>query len=251
MQLFKKTSKIDTKIRDWCELPYGFALKEALESKLDKKLKNKTGFYLLQLGNLSCNLHKFTSKIRYQFSVGEDSTNATLRSRLDLLPLREKSIDIVILAHQLDFEKEPHNILREIERVLMFDGEIVIVGFNPFSWLGLIQILKQQRLTNFHLPTRVMDWLHLLGFEILSCDLYNYKNLKKEVNLLDLSNYKQSLRLISPFNHQYIIVAKKCTYPLRALPSSWEMQLAPIRTNLKLNPINNTPIARKKIEKEN
>ncbi len=41
-----------------------------------------------------------------------------------------------MLPHVLEFAAEPHRILREVERVLVPEGQVVIAGFNPLSLWG-------------------------------------------------------------------------------------------------------------------
>ena len=49
------------------------------------------------------------------------------------LPLASQSMDLVVMPHVLEFSKDPHQILREAERVLMPEGQIIIAGFNPLT----------------------------------------------------------------------------------------------------------------------
>ena len=70
-----------------------------------------------------------------------------------------------------------HTTLREVERVLVPEGRVVISGFNPISLWGLRQqrarlyyrlgfgnaFLPQKELIGYW---RLRDWLRLLGFEV-------------------------------------------------------------------------------------
>ena len=94
-------------------------------------------------------------------------------STLEELPFAAQSLDLVVLPHVLEFAEDPHQVLREVERVLIPEGQIVISGFNPVSLWGARQALG--RLFDSHyLPPqgsfltlpRVKDWLKLLSFEI-------------------------------------------------------------------------------------
>ena len=66
--------------------------------------------------------------------------------------------------------------MREIHRILTPQGHLVLIGFNPFSLFGLGQLglkLSGVRLWKSWSPingARLKDWLHLLGFEIISYD---------------------------------------------------------------------------------
>ena len=86
------------------------------------------------------------------------------------LPLASNSIDLVVLTHALDFHAHPHQLLREIERVLMPEGKVIIAGFNPFSLWGLRRHLPRCSPEGpwhgqfISLP-RLKDWLALLNLE--------------------------------------------------------------------------------------
>jgi len=89
------------------------------------------------------------------------------------LPFASQSLDLVVLPHVLEFAHEPHQVLREVERVLIPEGQVVICGFNPASLWGLRQVAG--RLSGAHfLPQsgefislpRLKDWLKLLNMEV-------------------------------------------------------------------------------------
>ena len=101
-----------------------------------------------------------------------------LHCDFDALPFPSQSLDLVLLPHALELARDPHDTLREVERVLRPEGRVVIIGFNPGSLWGLRQGLShwQRRLGlggqallpeagDFIGYRRVRDWLRLLGFE--------------------------------------------------------------------------------------
>ena len=53
--------------------------------------------------------------------------------RLRRLPFPNQSLDLVVLPHTLELTRDPHQALAEVERVLMPEGRVVILGFNPTS----------------------------------------------------------------------------------------------------------------------
>jgi ubiquinone/menaquinone biosynthesis C-methylase UbiE len=57
------------------------------------------------------------------------------------LPFAANSLDLVVLPHTLELSLDPHATLREVERVLVPEGRVVISGLNPASLWGL----RQQR----------------------------------------------------------------------------------------------------------
>lgn len=89
------------------------------------------------------------------------------------LPFASQSIDLLVVPHALEFSARPHQVLREIERVLMPEGRVVITGFNPWSLWGARQRLFRRwrapflpREGNFINLPRLKDWMKLLSLEI-------------------------------------------------------------------------------------
>ncbi|MGC8806320.1 MAG: class I SAM-dependent methyltransferase [Thiomonas sp.] len=89
------------------------------------------------------------------------------------LPFPAQSLDLVVLPHTLEWVDDPHACLREVDRVLMPGGQVVISGFNTWSLWGVRQqfgrvgggwYLPQHG--EFLAPRRVRDWLRLLSFEV-------------------------------------------------------------------------------------
>lgn len=105
----------------------------------------------------------------------------SLHCESDALPFPDSSIDLVVLPHALELARDPHHTLREVERVLVPEGRVVISGFNPASLWGLRQSAGRVRRSmgfgrgqSLYLPRagefigywRLRDWLRLLGFEV-------------------------------------------------------------------------------------
>jgi SAM-dependent methyltransferase len=104
----------------------------------------------------------------------------SLRCHFDALPFDAASLDLVVLPHALELARDPHLALREVERVLVPEGRVIIVGFNPASLWGARQKLGRlrRRLSlgsgELFLPhsgefvgyRRLRDWLRLLSFEV-------------------------------------------------------------------------------------
>jgi SAM-dependent methyltransferase len=89
------------------------------------------------------------------------------------LPFANESIDLIVLPHVLEFAADPHQILREVDRVLLPEGRLVISGFNPASLWGARQYLSRL-IGNPYLPRdgqfigllRIKDWLQLLNYSL-------------------------------------------------------------------------------------
>lgn len=99
-------------------------------------------------------------------------------ARFDALPFPANSIDLMVLPHTLDLADDPHQTLREVERVLVPEGRVVVLGLNPASLWGMRQRWERAAarfgLGHPFIPGaaeslgywRLRDWLRLLSFEV-------------------------------------------------------------------------------------
>lgn len=87
------------------------------------------------------------------------------------LPFRDNSIDVIFLHHCLEFHPAPHSVLREASRVLLPNGALIILSFNPYSIWGLKHWLlswssKESLQYTPIRQSRIEDWLTLLDYRI-------------------------------------------------------------------------------------
>jgi SAM-dependent methyltransferase len=113
---------------------------------------------------------------RYAVMTGDPDADADFIGPAGELALNSDSIDAVILPHTLETEADPHQVLREVERVLMGEGHLLILGFNPNSLWGIRHQFSGGKfppgIRRFISEYRLRDWLKLLGFEVLSVSGY-------------------------------------------------------------------------------
>ena len=153
----------------WLATPLG---QYALENELryvDETVADVFGFNALQLGLPE---HDFlrASRIPFKCCVAPAGP-AGLRARFRDLPIASNSIDLLVLPHVLEFSVNPHQILREVQRILMPEGHAVIMCFNPRSLWGLRRAFNRVPDDypwdgQFIALPRLKDWLALLELEI-------------------------------------------------------------------------------------
>lgn len=105
-----------------------------------------------------------------------EQAETSLRCDFEALPFPSHSLDLVVMPHVLELARDPHHTLREVERVLMPEGKVVIAGFNPASLWGLWQRMGQMGVKSatvlpqgeFITYWRLRDWLRLLDLEVES-----------------------------------------------------------------------------------
>lgn len=107
-------------------------------------------------------------------AVDDAGAPLSLRCDFESLPFPAQSLDLVVLPHALELAQDPHHTLREVGRVLVPGGRVVIAGFNPASLWGLRQrmgcwglnqgkVLPQGEFIGYW---RLRDWLRLLDLEV-------------------------------------------------------------------------------------
>jgi SAM-dependent methyltransferase len=110
------------------------------------------------------------NRIAFRFNAALENGAAVVADPLQL-PFAGNSLDLIALPHVLEFHNDPHQVLREVERILVPEGQVVISGFNPLSLWGMRHAFSSRRAgapwdANFIGLIRLKDWLKLLGFEL-------------------------------------------------------------------------------------
>lgn len=223
-------------LRAWYASPLGRSLLEAEREALDAVLPDLFGYYLVQLG-AGCEEYLLgASLIRRQVLIDDTVPCAemahdrisALCAHAGLLPLRNDSVDVVLLPHTLDFERAPHDVLREAERALVPEGHVVILGFNPWSLWGVRRLFTWRRRQapwsgSFRSIIRIRDWLALLGFDVVlsrSCFFrppLRHPGLMRRLQWLE----RPGARWWPYLGGTYIIVARKRVATLTPIKPRW------------------------------
>ncbi len=152
----------------WLESPQGRYVLDWEQSRIDQVAADIFGFNALQVG-LPHIEYLRASRIPFRFRSCVGGA-AQVYADSEHLPCASHSIDLVMLPHVLEFAANPHQILREVERVLVPEGHVLVAGFNPFSLWGIKRSWERGQgpmpWNGTYLSVRrLKDWLALLGFE--------------------------------------------------------------------------------------
>ena len=128
-----------TSLHDWFATPLGAYLLEREQAYLDEVTPDIFGYHAVQLGLPQIDLLR-ESRIAHRLKVAPEGP-ADLPARFEELPIATQSVDLAVLPHILEFTEHPHEILRELDRIMIPEGRIIIVGFNPWSLFGLRRTL--------------------------------------------------------------------------------------------------------------
>lgn len=232
-----KAIAIREQLMDWFAQPLGKSLLVSEAERLRDVLPGLYATSVLQLGRIdgidlfeSCNAPR-----RILLDLPSDSGNSSILAMPEALPFEHDSIDMAVLPHTLDFCLDPHQVLREVGRVLMPESHVVMLGFNPFSLWGLrrkmIKTGRRQAPWRGHFISlrRMKDWLQLLQFEITHGSMMYYRPpMQKQKNL-------DRFRLLDRMGDRwwpmmgavYLLVARKRVAGMTPIRPRWRLSVVP------------------------
>ncbi len=221
----------------WFDSPLGLSLQACEASRLRSILPSLYATNVVQLGRLgnrdlfeSCATHR-----RILLDIPVARGDCTVKAMPEALPFENSSIDMTLLPHTLDFAIDPHQVLREVERVLMPESHLVLLGFNPFSLWGLKRKLARRRKMQapwngqFISLYRIKDWLKLLQFEITHGSMMYYRPPFQNQTTLDRSYLMDKMgdRWWPMMGAVYVLVAKKRVEGMTPVRSRWKLRVIP------------------------
>ncbi|WKD50853.1 class I SAM-dependent methyltransferase [Microbulbifer spongiae] len=200
------------------------------------------GYHLMQAGVTDAVDFAACSRINHRFRLATclEQSGAAL-VEFEQLPLPSESIDIVLLHHLLDFSRHPHQILREAARVLIPGGRLLLMGFNPFSLLGLSRLLFSRgayQQGNQLRAARVADWMNLLDLQAERVERGFFRLPLQQRDLLDKTAWMEHLgsRWRLPWGGFYIIVARREVARVRTIKMHWHTKRKPALTATPTSP---------------
>ncbi len=201
------------------------------QTYLDRAVADVFGFHALQLGfsaldGLQANRmpHRWLASDVHPepWPLGRD----VILTNYEALPFPSASLDLLVLPHTLELSYDPHATLREVERVLVPEGRVVICGFNPNSLWGLSKTCRRgfQEVGHFIGQGRLRDWLKLLSFEVESTSFGCYRPAVKTERWLQRWAWmdEAGVRWWPIFGSVYGMVAIKRVPSMRLMSPAWK-----------------------------
>ncbi len=232
-------------MQDWFQTPPGRYLQAWEQTQFDQSVADLFGYHALQLGVPAIEaLHANRMPHRWlaldECGALASPRRATLVCDFAALPFPAASLDLVVLPHTLELSPDPHATLREVERVLVPEGRVVICGLNPASLWGMRQrrahLYRRLGFGELFLPDtgdfinywRMRDWLRLLSFEVESGRFGLYRPAVRSDAWLERCRWfdRAGERWWPIFGAVYFIVAVKRVRGLRLLPADWRRKPA-------------------------
>jgi SAM-dependent methyltransferase len=222
---------------EWIATPLGRYLVEREQAYFDQVVADIFGFNALQIGFAQSDLLRANRMPQRFAAAPQVSENGKAEIKLlaepGRLPIASQSIDLLLLPHVLEFSAHPHQILREAERVLMPEGQVIISGFNPFSLWGLPRFLPSHKQNypwngNFISLLRIKDWLALLGFDVVAGRMCCYEPPLRSEQWLRRFHFMEAAgdRWWALAGGVYFLQAKKKVAGMHLIMPSWNKNSA-------------------------
>jgi SAM-dependent methyltransferase len=228
-------------MQQWFETPAGRYLLGWEKAEFDRAVSDIFGFHALQLGlpeldTLQANRMPHRWLALRNPRDGAAAGRPALYTEFSALPFEEHSLDLVVLPHSLELDVDPHATLREVERVLVPEGKVVICCLNPMSLWGLrqrrAQLYRRLGFGELFLPDagdfigyrRLRDWLRLLNFEVESSSFGCYRPSFKTERWLERFDWLDHVgdRWWPIFGAAYFLVAVKRVRGIKLIGPAWK-----------------------------
>lgn len=156
----------------WLDTATGHALLEEESRQVAGAFENIFGDQFLQIGAWGDPgiFRRHARTRRYAVVAARPDAGVDFVSLPEDLAVPTDSIDAVFLPHLLETTRDPHAVLREVDRILRPDGHVVVAGFNAWGWWGLRHYLSGRRFPQGGVRLvseyRLRDWLNLLDYYV-------------------------------------------------------------------------------------
>jgi SAM-dependent methyltransferase len=216
----------------WLSTPQGAYVLDWELAQFDSAVDDVFGFRAVQVGLPEVNFLR-QNRIRYRFTLALEPGAAVAADPLQM-PLASQSVDLVALPHVLEGHPNPHDVLREVERVLMPEGQVVISGFNTTSLWRLRQAFTWHRNgappwdAKFIGLLRLREWLRVLGFELNGGKFGCYVPPFKQKVWLERFAFmeKAGARWWPVTGGVYVVRAVKRVHGMRIVTPAWRQERA-------------------------
>ena len=205
----------------WFDSPLGRVLLEREHAVVGSALEDVFGRQFLQLGHWGPpSTFLPLARTPRAAIVAEPGARGGCVSHAAQLAIQSQSVDAVLLPHTLEFELEPHTVIREVDRILVGEGHALVLGFEPLGPWALRNYLKRGGFPPGLVGTlsrrRLRDWLSLLGFDIIETRRFLHAPPVAGLDNVALGRGIEGLgaRLDGRFGSAYLIKARKRIYTL-------------------------------------
>ena len=232
-------------LESWFQTHYGQYLLQREREALTQVMPELGAHRMMHLGVTPGQLLTGEFNHLHSFSIGTQSdtqTDCEAMASYDSLPLPSETVDTVLLHHALEFSQYPHEVLKEVARVLTPCGHLVLVVLNPNSLFGLTKwparLLSSQAIWRHHSlrHRRLLDWLRLLNCQPIKAVSGSFPLPVQWPRTDDQAGFTERIgqKYRLPWGAFYIVVARKyVARPTSPGPRRWKSIGIPVAPAVK------------------
>ena len=210
----KPTAPSVDQVESWLLSPLGQSLLRAHEARAAQLLERVFGDVAVQVGSFGpAQSFLRHARLPHRALLAEAGGVGDLQCHAEVLALADRSVDLLLLPHTLEFTDDPLSVLREAERVLNLGGYLWLAGMNPWGYHHVrAQFNRAARLPEQRQVLRegvVKHWLAVLGLSLVRVERFGtedtvWSRLKPVSGLYQMLVVKKSHALtpIRPRGHR-------------------------------------------------
>lgn len=231
----ESSQQMKRNLKAWYKSRLGRRLLRFERHYLNEVLPNLFGYHLLQVGSPVDEILFASTRINHHVVLCPEALSSPLpvsgiAAEASFLPVMTDCIDVVLLPHVLEFEEDPHQTLREVGRILIAEGHVVVLGFNPWGLWGLWRVIpkffwsaRPPACRHAISQRRLSDWLSLLGFDVVESHSYFFRPPFQHAWIMRRLKFMELFgrRWWPILGSGYMLVAKKRETTLTPLKPHW------------------------------
>ena len=217
-------------ITDWLGTPVGRRCLANEQRLIRQALDRVFGEQLLQIGAWGARdtfLRYARTQRKALLTFGHGHDESDILSDPGNLAVASDSVDAVLLPHTLERTPSAHALIREVDRILRADGQLIVLSFVPGGAWGLRHLLARggypagtRRMIR---ERRIRDWLELLSFEVADAVPYCHTLPFEQVRRLgSFPRERFAQRWLPMLAGGYLVCAQKRTLPLTPVRMAWK-----------------------------
>jgi SAM-dependent methyltransferase len=230
----------------WFQTPPGRYVLAWERAQFDERVADMFGFQAWQVGLAEFDLLR-ANRMPFKAVLGSEIISSDVKkagwtngvaAQPESLPFDSQTVDLLVLPHAFECTDAPHQVLREVERVLVPEGHVVISGFNPWSLWGArnaiprVQKWLPRPPAAQVSPLRMKDWLKLMSFDVDATAFGCYAPPCRTEQWLRRWHFVEPYgrRWWPPGGAVYVMSATKRVAGIRLIGPAWKKKRQPAST---------------------
>lgn len=222
----------------WYQSAPGQLLVQQEQAVLEPIMRHTLGEQLVQIGGPSDMSLCAASLVQHKTYVGLERHSVSgprIQMNLSDLPLQPNSVDTLFMAHFLEVVEDPKHFLSQAFQVLRPGGQLLLLGFNPWSLWGIAQRRYSKQgfpwCGHFYSSAKVKRWLRAVGYSVVASKTVCFRPPTQDVRQAKRLLYMEAVGpLLLPYcGGAFLIIAHKTQPGMTPEPSFWRSKRVVVR----------------------